>query len=234
MVVLAVAGWAGRAAPVSATATTGFHFHLSRFETYESAGFAVITVERESYEAAQGSVEYSTADGTATAGSDYVATSGVLTFAVGETARSFTIPIIDDNRHEPAEDLEVDLGRSQGSVGDNGDPATVVIGDDDPLEPGSIARPAAMPPGANPESHEAADVTDLGGQTRPIVGSIRARRARRAAAVVRTFRLDTPAFAPPAASSPSVDIATVVLAALLLGNVAARLWFARRRAYPDT
>ena len=42
-------------------------------------------------------VHYATSDGTATAGSDYTATSGTLTFNDGETIKSFTVPIAADN-----------------------------------------------------------------------------------------------------------------------------------------
>jgi hypothetical protein len=38
-------------------------------------------------------VDYATADGSAIAGSDYVATSGTLTFAPGETAMPISVPI---------------------------------------------------------------------------------------------------------------------------------------------
>ena len=41
-------------------------------------------------------VKYATANGTATAGADYVATSGTLTFAPGETAKSVTVGVIGD------------------------------------------------------------------------------------------------------------------------------------------
>jgi hypothetical protein len=49
------------------------------------------------------SVAYVTRDGTAVAGSDYIATSGTLTFAAGETAKSVTVQVIGDTVREPDE-----------------------------------------------------------------------------------------------------------------------------------
>ena len=48
-------------------------------------------------------VSYATADGTATAGSDYAATSGALTFAVGETTKTVSVTINGDTTVEPNE-----------------------------------------------------------------------------------------------------------------------------------
>jgi len=39
-------------------------------------------------------VQYATNDNTATAGSDYTATSGTLTFAEGESTKTISIPIL--------------------------------------------------------------------------------------------------------------------------------------------
>ena len=69
-------------------------------------------------------VDYSTADGTALAGSDYTASNGSLTFegTAGET-ETFTVPLTADTDREPDEQFFVDLenatasGRS-GSTGD--------------------------------------------------------------------------------------------------------------------
>ena len=41
-------------------------------------------------------VDYATADGTATAGDDYTATSGTLTFSAGETAKTVSVTVVDD------------------------------------------------------------------------------------------------------------------------------------------
>src|SRR4029453_11444689 len=41
-------------------------------------------------------VGYSTSNGTATAGSDYAAASGALSFAAGETSKTFVVSILND------------------------------------------------------------------------------------------------------------------------------------------
>ena len=45
-------------------------------------------------------VNYATQNGSATAGKDYIATSGTLTFAAGQTARAFTVAIKGDKQRE--------------------------------------------------------------------------------------------------------------------------------------
>jgi ELWxxDGT repeat protein len=54
-------------------------------------------------------VAYSTADGTATAGSDYQADSGTLTFAPGELSKSVTVLVNGDGLAEPNETFLVNL-----------------------------------------------------------------------------------------------------------------------------
>ena len=55
------------------------------------------------------SVRWATADGTATAGSDYEAAGGTLTFAPGETTKTLSVKIIGDFDKEPDEDFYVKL-----------------------------------------------------------------------------------------------------------------------------
>ena len=50
-------------------------------------------------------VNYATADGTATAGEDYTAVSGTLTFAPSETSKTVSVPIIDDSVSDGSETL---------------------------------------------------------------------------------------------------------------------------------
>ena len=54
-------------------------------------------------------VAYATANGTATAGSDYVATSGTLNFPAGSTSQTITVTVIGDTEFEPDETLLVNL-----------------------------------------------------------------------------------------------------------------------------
>ncbi len=61
------------------------------------------------------SVRYATSDGTATAGADYVATSGVLRFAPGETAKTVSVPVLDDAHDEGSETLTLTLSRPFGA-----------------------------------------------------------------------------------------------------------------------
>jgi len=54
-------------------------------------------------------VMYATADGSATAGSDYVAVSGTLTFPKGKTTQTVAVPIIGDTVIEPNESFTLNL-----------------------------------------------------------------------------------------------------------------------------
>src|SRR4030095_6194336 len=66
------------------------------------------------------SVDYATANGTATAGSDYVATNGTLTFNPGDTTKTIPVTINGDVGFEPDETFTVTLTSSlNGTIGDN-------------------------------------------------------------------------------------------------------------------
>ena len=72
-------------------------------------------------------VDYATADGarvwagtgTATAGMDYRATSGTLTFAPGETRKSVSVPILDDAIDEGTEYFQLRFSNPQGATLDD-------------------------------------------------------------------------------------------------------------------
>jgi predicted extracellular nuclease len=75
-------------------------------------------------------IDYSTADGTATAGSDYVASSGQVSFAAGETSKTVAIPVIGDTRPESAEAFTLTISNPSGAtLGDSSGTATIT--DDD-------------------------------------------------------------------------------------------------------
>ena len=60
--------------------------------------------------------DYTTADGSATAGSDYVAAAGTLTFVAGETSHTITLQVNGDLIDELDEDFEVSLSTTSPNV----------------------------------------------------------------------------------------------------------------------
>ena len=60
-------------------------------------------------------VDYVTRDGTATADEDYTRTTGTLTFAVGETTKTVTVPLLDDAIDEGEETFTLKLHNVQGA-----------------------------------------------------------------------------------------------------------------------
>ena len=75
-------------------------------------------------------VDYATSDGTATSGADYTGTSGTLTFLAGETAKTVSVPIIDDAVDDGGETLTLTLSQAAGAnIGTAA--ATGIIRDDD-------------------------------------------------------------------------------------------------------
>jgi hypothetical protein len=62
-------------------------------------------------------VAYTTADATATtAGSDYVATAGTLTFAAGQTTRTVSVKVNGDTTFEPDETFSLELSNQSGAT----------------------------------------------------------------------------------------------------------------------
>jgi len=76
-------------------------------------------------------VNYATADGTAIAGEDYLAAFDTLTFAPGETTKTFTVEVLADATGEPDETFSVNLSgaSSYAFVADGQGRGTIV--DDD-------------------------------------------------------------------------------------------------------
>ncbi len=61
-------------------------------------------------------VDFNTSNGTANAGEDFVANSGAITFAAGETTKTITIDIIGDTAFESAESFTVNLTNPAGAT----------------------------------------------------------------------------------------------------------------------
>jgi acetyl esterase/lipase len=75
-------------------------------------------------------VAFATNDGTAKAGEDYLAASGTLTFAPGQTAKPISVTIVGDTTLESDEQFLIVLSSPAGALLDGG-PATVTILNDD-------------------------------------------------------------------------------------------------------
>jgi hypothetical protein len=84
-------------------------FAIGNAAAVTEGGQLTFTVTKTGGTAASYSVNYATADGTATSGSDYTAASGTLTFAAGETTKTIQVSTIDDSIIESAETVLVNL-----------------------------------------------------------------------------------------------------------------------------
>ncbi|MBD8524602.1 Calx-beta domain-containing protein [Pseudomarimonas arenosa] len=99
----------------------------------EDAGTASVVVQRIGGAASGVTVQYSTANGSATAPADYTSSSGSLSFAANETSKTVTIPIVDDAIDEPNQTFVLSLS-SPGGGASLGTPSstTLTIQDNDP------------------------------------------------------------------------------------------------------
>ncbi|GEM_PF-6710826 len=93
-----------------------FHFESAGFSTLENSGTALISVLRKAGKTGTVSVDFHTADGTARAGSDYNSTSGTLSFADGETRKTFSVSILDDSIVEGKETVNLYLSNPFGGA----------------------------------------------------------------------------------------------------------------------
>lgn len=107
-------------------------FEPSKYTVLESCGRFEVCVARTGDLDAALSVDYFTEDGTAQAGSDYVASKGTLHFAPGDKEKRVALEVIDDDVFEPDEHFYVKLSSAK-SPGVLTSPslATVIILDDD-------------------------------------------------------------------------------------------------------
>ena len=79
------------------------------------------------------SVDYATADGTATAPADYAATSGTLTFSPGQTTQTVTVPVVGDTLDELDETFTLNLSNaSNAAILDSNGLGTILDNDPSP------------------------------------------------------------------------------------------------------
>ncbi|MDI1287876.1 MAG: Calx-beta domain-containing protein [Reyranella sp.] len=113
-------------------------------------GHATFTVTLSAASATPVTVNYTTANGTATPGSDYVAQSGMLTFAAGQTQKTIQVTAIGDAAVEANEGFTVVLSNPSGATLADGTGAGTITNDDT----------AAPPPASSGDLHGLFAATD--------------------------------------------------------------------------
>ena len=104
----------------------------------ESAGDATVTVQRTGGSTGAVTVDYASSDGSATAGADYTAVAGSISFAAGDSAnKTFIVPILDDSTIEPSETVNLTLANPTGgaALGSPGSQTLTILDDDVPMGP---------------------------------------------------------------------------------------------------
>jgi len=138
-------------------------FSGAPYTTTEGNGashLVTITVSRTGGSDGSVTAHYQTSDGTATAGSDYVATSGDLTWPAGDTTdRIFTITVNEDTTYEANETVNITLSTtSVGAAIGGTNPTTLTINNDD-------APPTALVVNNAADTDDGFCTTDPGGCT---------------------------------------------------------------------
>ncbi|HYJ30924.1 MAG TPA: Calx-beta domain-containing protein, partial [Allosphingosinicella sp.] len=109
---------------------------VSDVSVNEAAGTMTFTITRSNLVGGAFSVDYATADGTATAGSDYVGTSGTLAFTDNQVSATVTVTINDDGTPELDETVLLNLTNATGGaiIADAQGVGTIVNDDGTPIQ----------------------------------------------------------------------------------------------------
>jgi len=106
-------------------------FSASTYTAAEQSGTATLSVRRLNDTGTVVSVDYATADGTATNGVNYFSTTGTLAFAAGETNQTMVVPILNNGFFEGPKDFKVMLSNPTNAVLGTPTTNTVSIADND-------------------------------------------------------------------------------------------------------
>ena len=87
-------------------------FKKSNTVVSETAGSVSVPVWRDTNYHGAVSVDYTTVNGTATAGTDYVAKSGTINFADGETKKNISVQLIDNEANDGVRRFKIQLSNS--------------------------------------------------------------------------------------------------------------------------
>ena len=95
-------------------------------------------------------VSFATANGTATAGSDYTAASGTLTFTPGQTSKAVTVNVTGDTVVEPDETFFVNLSAASGATISDGQGVGTITNDDVQSAPDLLVTGITLTPASPP------------------------------------------------------------------------------------
>jgi hypothetical protein len=126
----------------------GVSFSIASNGPVAEGGTSVFTVTKTGNAFGTLTVDYGTAGGSATSGSDFTATSGTLTFLAGETTKTFSVATTDDAINESAETFAANLSNPSGSATISAGSATATINDND-TAPSFIISDASATEGGN-------------------------------------------------------------------------------------
>ncbi|MFL6334258.1 MAG: carboxypeptidase regulatory-like domain-containing protein [Pyrinomonadaceae bacterium] len=118
-------------ADFAAKLQTVLSFAATSYAVSEGGGSLTVTVTREGDTTTEASAVYEGHGGTAKVGSDFVASIGLLTFAPGETSKTFTLFITDDGFAEGPELFTLTLAPGDGAVTGDTAVTSVTINDND-------------------------------------------------------------------------------------------------------
>jgi subtilisin len=107
------------------------HFEAVSYSVAENRRRVRITVTRSGVAVDTLRVDYTTSDGSAAAGADYVAKSGTLIFSPRRRTKTFTVRIINDTSLEPSETINLILSNPVGGLLGPQDTAVLNVTDND-------------------------------------------------------------------------------------------------------
>jgi hypothetical protein len=126
---------------VNDDALPSVQFNSTQYSVVEDLGPATITVTLSNPSAFTITVNYTSANGTALGGADYVAANGVMTFAPNTTQQTFAVATIVDNIDEANETVLLGLSSPVSATLGVTNTATLIITDDDPTPSVSFSAP---------------------------------------------------------------------------------------------
>lgn len=106
-------------------------FQVANYSVHENAGVATVVVAVSAPSGLPITVDISSADGTAVAGSDYTAVSQTITIDPGTLVQTFTVTLLDDGDTEDDETFTLTMSNATNATVGDTSTTTVTIRDDD-------------------------------------------------------------------------------------------------------